>query len=122
VASAIDRHLTVNELLLPLIYGDAWSAAIPTPVDESILEEVKKIAAAHLETIGRELEAAGIAHEMVIVDNEQPWKAILEAASRHGCDAIFMASHGRHGFDALVLGSQTHKVLTHTELPVLVFR
>jgi nucleotide-binding universal stress UspA family protein len=39
-----------------------------------------------------------------------------------GCDLIVMASHGRRGVSALLLGSETQKVLTHSTLPVLVVR
>ncbi|MBC3878338.1 universal stress protein [Undibacterium sp. FT79W] len=53
---------------------------------------------------------------------EQPYAAIIEAATLHGCDLIFMASHGRRGLDALLLGSETQKVLTHSTIPVLVYR
>jgi len=53
---------------------------------------------------------------------EQPYAAIIEAAVLHGCDLIFMASHGRRGLDALLLGSETQKVLTHSNIPVLVYR
>lgn len=51
-----------------------------------------------------------------------PWKAILSTAKKQGCDAIVMASHGRGGVAALLLGSETQKVLTHSRLPVLVVR
>jgi nucleotide-binding universal stress UspA family protein len=51
-----------------------------------------------------------------------PWEAILAAARRNKCDAIVMASHGRRGVSALLLGSETQKVLTHTKLPVIVVR
>lgn len=51
-----------------------------------------------------------------------PWRAILIAARRNKCDAIVMASHGRRGVSALLLGSETQKVLTHTRLPVIVIR
>ncbi len=51
-----------------------------------------------------------------------PYKAILEAAKKSGCDLIVMASHGRRGVQGLVLGSETNKVLTHGKLPVLVVR
>ncbi|WP_368855934.1 universal stress protein [Escherichia coli] len=47
---------------------------------------------------------------------------IIDAAERHGCDVIFMASHGRRGLAGLLLGSETQKVLTHTEIPVIVYR
>ena len=51
-----------------------------------------------------------------------PWEAILAAAKKHKCDAIVMASHGRRGVAALLLGSETQKVLTHSKLPVIVVR
>ncbi len=54
--------------------------------------------------------------------SEVPYEAIIEAAEKQGCDLIFMASHGRRGLSALLLGSETQKVLTHTKIPVLVFR
>lgn len=53
---------------------------------------------------------------------DQPYEAIIEAATALGCDLIFMASHGRRGLDALLLGSETQKVLTHSSIPVLVYR
>ena len=49
-----------------------------------------------------------------------PAEGILEAAKKHACDLIVMASHGRSGISGVVLGSVTNKVLTHTKIPVLV--
>ncbi|GMU43119.1 MAG: universal stress protein [Xanthomonadales bacterium] len=51
-----------------------------------------------------------------------PHQAIVEEVARLGCDLIVMASHGRRGIDALLLGSETRKVLTHCRTPVLVVR
>lgn len=51
-----------------------------------------------------------------------PWEAILAAAKKTKCDAIVMASHGRRGVSALLLGSETQKVLTHSKVPVIVVR
>ena len=51
-----------------------------------------------------------------------PYEAIIEASKKSGCDLIFMASHGRRGLSALLLGSETNKVLTHSTIPVLVYR
>jgi nucleotide-binding universal stress UspA family protein len=50
------------------------------------------------------------------------YQAIIEAAASEGCDLIVMASHGRHGASAVLLGSETVKVLTHSKIPVLVYR
>lgn len=51
-----------------------------------------------------------------------PYEAIIDAAESCGADLIFMASHGRRGISGLLLGSETQKVLTHSKIPVLVFR
>ena len=66
--------------------------------------------------------AAGVAHRTEVAMDEDPHEAIIAAARSHGCDLITMASHGRRGVKALVLGSVTAKVLTHSEIPVLVYR
>jgi nucleotide-binding universal stress UspA family protein len=54
--------------------------------------------------------------------NDHPYEAIVTAAKDKGCDLICMASHGRKGVKGLLLGSETQKVLTHTDVPVLVYR
>jgi nucleotide-binding universal stress UspA family protein len=56
------------------------------------------------------------------VEHDQPYLAIIETAARKSCDLIVMASHGRRGISAIVLGSETVKVLTHSTIPVLVVR
>lgn len=66
--------------------------------------------------------AAGLEFDTDFAQSNQPWQAIIEAAKRLGCDAIFMASHGRTGLSRLVHGSQTIDVLTHTDIPTLVVR
>jgi nucleotide-binding universal stress UspA family protein len=58
----------------------------------------------------------------VFVTDDDPWRAIIKTAKRQGCDVIVMASHGRRGLAAVVLGSETTKVLTHSKVPVLVCR
>jgi nucleotide-binding universal stress UspA family protein len=56
------------------------------------------------------------------IEHDQPYRAIIDAAVKRSCDLIVMASHGRRGVSAIVLGSETVKVLTHSTIPVLVFR
>jgi nucleotide-binding universal stress UspA family protein len=58
----------------------------------------------------------------VRVEHERPHQAIIDTAKERGCDVIVMASHGRRGLSAIVLGSETVKVLTHTTTPVIVVR
>jgi len=66
--------------------------------------------------------AAGVAFEGVVSRSFSPYESIIDVATRTQCDAIFMASHGRRGLSAVLLGSETQKVLTHSHLPVMVYR
>jgi nucleotide-binding universal stress UspA family protein len=67
-------------------------------------------------------QQAGVAHEGMTAFSDATAQTIVEVASGHGCDLIFMGSHGRSGWGQLLLGSVTNKVLSHTLLPVLVHR
>jgi nucleotide-binding universal stress UspA family protein len=75
-----------------------------------------------LGAVARAAQAAGVACETVQIEHEHPYQAIIDTAASRGCDLIVMASHGRHGISAIVLGSETVKVLTHCKIPVLVHR
>jgi nucleotide-binding universal stress UspA family protein len=75
-----------------------------------------------LKAAADQAKAASVACETVQVENEHPYQAIIDTAKTKGCDLIVMASHGRRGISALVLGSETVKVLTHSKIPVLVHR
>lgn len=67
-------------------------------------------------------EAAGVACTALHESDSAAWHAIIEAAARSGCDVIVIGSHGRSGLASLIMGSQTQRVLHHTNLPVLVVR
>jgi len=75
-----------------------------------------------LGAIASAAQTAGVACEIVHVEHEHPYQAIIDTAEAKGCDLIVMASHGRRGIAAIVLGSETVKVLTHCKIPVLVHR
>jgi nucleotide-binding universal stress UspA family protein len=72
--------------------------------------------------IAERAREAGIEFDTDYVQSDEPYRAIIEAARRHGCDLIFMSSHGRHGLSALMHGSQTQDVLSHSTIPTLVYR
>jgi nucleotide-binding universal stress UspA family protein len=72
--------------------------------------------------VAKAAKAAGVAFEPLVVRSVMPYQAIIDAAEEKKCDAIFMASHGHRGVTGLVLGSVTNQVLTHSKIPVLVFR
>lgn len=95
-------------------------------VEKELLEEFDRRSREYADRcigeIARAAEAAGVPFEPRVVKSDRPYQAIIDAAKEDGCDAIFMASHGHKGLNSLLLGSVTQKVLTHSRLPVLVFR
>jgi nucleotide-binding universal stress UspA family protein len=86
-------------------------------------EQQNRAAAAKLfAAIGKLASAVGVAVETVLMEDNDVYKAIIATAKKKRCDLICMASHGRRGLAGVVLGSETHKVLTHSTIPVLVLR
>lgn len=85
-------------------------------------QEVKEHASKLLASAADTAKAAGVDCNTVQVEHEQVYEAIIDTAKSEGCDLIVMASHGRRGVSALILGSVTVKVLTHSGIPMLVHR
>ena len=83
-------------------------------------EQVRQHAAGILDRVADAANAAGVPCETVQVEHGHPYQAMIATAKDKGCDLIVMASHGRSGISAILLGSVTNKVLTHTNIPVLV--
>jgi nucleotide-binding universal stress UspA family protein len=104
----------------PFPYG-AISEMQPTPPQE-FFDAQERIAARHVAAVIEACAAAGVPCHGVSVEGLHPWEAIIEHAQRTDCDLLVMGSHGRRGVSALLLGSETQKVLTHTKIPVLVVR
>ena len=95
---------------------------IPDNLAGIIHAETVKAADEKLAAVDKAARAAGVAVEIVRKSLDHPWEGIIQAATEKGCDLIVMASHGRHGVSAMLLGSETQKVLTHSTIPVLVVR
>ena len=89
---------------------------------EQYERDARRQAEAALQKIADRARAAGVAYDAEFVQCDRPHEAIVRAAHKHGCDLIFMASHGRHGISALLHGSQTQGVLAHSKIPTLVYR
>jgi nucleotide-binding universal stress UspA family protein len=89
---------------------------------DTYAEDAKAIADKRLSVIEQAAKQARVSYEGVHKIGEHPWEEVIKTATERGCDVIFMASHGRRGVAALVIGSETNKVLTHTKIPVLVYR
>jgi nucleotide-binding universal stress UspA family protein len=89
---------------------------------ESYAKQVEAEAGRHLADAEHKAKALGVPCNVVRIEHEHPYQAIIDTAKKSGCDLIAMASHGRRGVSALVIGSETNKVLTHSSIPVLVYR
>ena len=117
LARAELRTIGVKE---PFPYS-AISEMQPVPPQE-FFDAQERIASSHVKAVMEAAQAAGVACQGHTVEALHPWEAIIDHAKAEGCDLIVMASHGRRGVAALLLGSETQKVLTHSPVPVLVVR
>lgn len=99
----------------------AISEMQPIPPQE-FFDSQERIAVKHLDAVKAAAAAAGVSCTVASVEALHPWEAILDFGKEQDVDLIVMASHGRRGVAALLLGSETQKVLTHSSVPVLVVR
>lgn len=104
----------------PSVYGDGYVIS-PKMVAE-FERRAKTAGEKHVAKIGRSAKAAGVPFQRLVLKAATPYEGIVDAARKQKCDVIFMASHGRRGLSALIMGSVTNKVLSHSKIPVLVYR
>jgi len=104
----------------PLVYRNLLPVRYDTTAHNEAV--IARAARAHLDVVARAAKAARVKCDCVSVTSDFPADAILAAAKKHRCDLIVIAPHGRKGLSALLLGSQTQKVLAHAKVPVLVHR
>lgn len=102
------------------IYGEGRLA------DKSWIEELdrrtQEIAQRSVDEVTAAARAVGVPCDVLIDKLVHPYKGIIDAANAKKCDAVFMGSHGHRGLTGLLIGSVTQQVLTHSKIPVLVFR
>jgi nucleotide-binding universal stress UspA family protein len=121
LAKALDAKITALTVSVPF-----HIVSLDTEMIEDTRPQYKKRmeakAATLLGAIVETAKGAGVPCDTVHIEHEHPYQAIIDTARAKGCDLIVMASHGRRGVSAVVLGSETVKVLTHSKIPVLVHR
>jgi nucleotide-binding universal stress UspA family protein len=121
LAKSVSAKVTVLTVSQPFHMLAADPLTI-TDTPEEYAKRVATIAEKYLDAARQAAMAAGVNCETLHVEHDQPYQAIIDTATGKSCDLIVMASHGRRGISAVVLGSETVKVLTHSTIPVLVFR
>jgi nucleotide-binding universal stress UspA family protein len=117
LAKAVGARVTALTVTEPF-----YVSAFEPTIAENYKKHVAALATNHLEYAKNAASISNVPCELVRLEHEQPYQAIIDAAQARGCDAIVMASHGRKGISAVVLGSETVKVLTHSPIPVVVVR
>jgi nucleotide-binding universal stress UspA family protein len=120
LAKASGGQLFAISVKEPFPYS-AISEMQPVPPQE-FFDAQERIASERVKAVGSAASAAGVACHAHTVEALHPWEAILDHAKTQNCDLVVMASHGRRGLSALLLGSETQKVLTHSSIPVLVIK
>jgi nucleotide-binding universal stress UspA family protein len=97
--------------------GDASAVGL-----QAYLAEAKSVAGQALEGIAAVCKAEGVPFAGDTIERNVVYEGVIETADAEGCDLIVMASHGRQGVKALILGSVAQKVLTHAKVPVLIVK
>ena len=96
------------------------------PLSQSEVSKIEKqwadTAQTQLDAIAKSAKAKGVSAKTVVVKADIVSDALIATAKKHKVELIVMASHGRRGIKRLLLGSETHQVLTHASIPVLVLR
>jgi nucleotide-binding universal stress UspA family protein len=120
LAQAGQGQLFAISVKEPFPYS-AISEMQPVPPQE-FYDAQERIAAQRVKDVQQSCTDAGLACTAHTVEALHPWEAIIEHAKRNDCDLIVMASHGRRGVAALLLGSETQRVLIHSNIPVLIVK
>ncbi len=126
VKGAVELAVRLNSRIVGVTVVEPYAyASLSEYRPETIAEyeqRADQLARERLNAVQSQAQAAGVACDTVVARSFSPYEAIIEEARRSNCDAIFMASHGRRGLSAVLLGSETQKVLTHSHIPVMVYR
>ena len=120
LARTLGAQIQAISVKEPFPYS-AISEMQPPPPKE-FFDAQARIAAKRIQAVTAACAAADVPCEAFTIEALHPWEAIIEHAKAQQCDLMVMASHGRRGVSALLLGSETQKVLTHSSVPVLVVR
>ena len=121
LAKALGAQVTAITVTVPF-HVLSHSPAMLTDTPQQYEKHMAALATQYLDEAKKIAALAGVTCNVVHAEHQHPYQAIIDTAQNRGCDAILMASHGRGGMSAIVLGSETLKVLTHSIIPVIVYR
>ena len=126
VAQGLELAKQLSARVLVATVIDPWtevSVSLPT---QSAIEAYEKAETANAGRITSAIcetaKKKGISCTSSTVWGKRPAEGIIDAAETNNCDLIVMSSHGRRGFERLLLGSVAHEVLVRSTIPVLICR
>jgi len=125
LAQLLGARITAFHAMEPYPLQGAYAAEASGVAElqpEIFAERSEEYAKRVLDAVARAAAAAKVECTTKYVTGHSASQAIVEEARREKCDLIVMASHGRRGLEGFLLGSETQKVLTHSSIPVLVYR
>ena len=120
LAKALGAAISTITVKEPFPYS-AISEMQPIPPQE-FYDAQERIALSRVKEVVAIAAREGVECQAFTVEAQHPWEAIVDHAKTQSCDLIVMASHGRRGVSALLLGSETSRVLVHCDVPVLVVK
>ena len=124
-AKSIGAKLTAIHVVSHFhLHFQPWATpkSVHAKIEKDHEEEAMEIAQKMIAALTKRVKGDGVECDGLVVVGDHPYEEIINSAENRKCDLIMMASHGRRGLDAVLLGSETVKVLTHTKIPVLVVR
>jgi len=121
MAKAMNANITAVHVS-PKFHTFTYQAEMLEATREDFEKTSETSATNYLDFVKRAAKGAGVDCDVVHITSDQPFKEIIKTAAKKKCDLILMASHGRRGIEGFLLGSETQKVLTHSQIPVLVYR
>jgi nucleotide-binding universal stress UspA family protein len=120
-AKGINAKIT-GFYVMPEFHVFTYRTEMLEDTKEEFAKDCETHARQYLGVIEKVAKEAGVACDTTFATDDHPYEAIIKAAEKQGCDLIMMASHGRRGVQGILIGSETQKVLTHSKIPVLVYR
>jgi nucleotide-binding universal stress UspA family protein len=120
-ASQVGARITFVHVVPPL-HLFTYEPMVTEKAHEAYRRNREQSAREYLDPLEQAARDANVPCAAILAEADEPYEAILSTAHDQMCDLVMMASHGRTGIKAVLLGSQTQKVLTHSAIPVLVYK
>src|SRR5260370_29232445 len=121
LAEAFDAKM-IGVHVIPEFHLLTYDTEMLADTKAEYTQHAKHHAEQYLAFIERAATDAAVLCDTTSVVSDHAYDAIINTAQERHCDLIVMASHGRRGVQGLLIGSETQKVLTHSYIPVLVYR